>query len=84
MLTVRYFASLREALGCEEENITLEQKDNVTVSDLVGLLSARGEPWDVLQDTGQVLVAVNQSICQRTQPLHGDEEVAFFPPMTGG
>lgn len=85
MLTLRYFASLRESLDCEEERISVAETDGIkTVSDLVRLLSQRGSPWDLLQDTRQVLVAVNQTICPRSQPLHGNEEVAFFPPMTGG
>lgn len=84
MLTIRYFASLRESLNCEEERVSLENTEVKTVNDLVLQLSSRGSPWDLLQDTRQVLVAVNQTICPRSQALHGDEEVAFFPPMTGG
>ncbi len=84
MLTLRYFASLRESLDCEEERVSLENTEVKTVNDLVVQLGKRGSPWDLLQDTRQVLVAVNQTICPRSQALHGDEEVAFFPPMTGG
>lgn len=84
MLTLRYFASLRESLDCEEERVSLENTEVKTVNDLVLQLSKRGSPWDLLLDTRQVLVAVDQTICPRSQALHGDEEVAFFPPMTGG
>lgn len=84
MLTIRYFASLRESLGCEEESVSLAQDKDMTVTGLVDQLSSRGEPWNLLLDSREVLVAVNQSICPRSQTLQGDEEVAFFPPMTGG
>lgn len=84
MLTIRYFASLRESLGCEEESVSLAQDKDMTVTGLVDQLSSRGEPWGLLLDSREVLVAVNQSICPRSQTLQGDEEVAFFPPMTGG
>lgn len=84
MLTLRYFASLRESLNCEEERVSLENTEIKTVNDLVVRLSQRGSPWELLEDKRQVLVAVNQTICPRSQTLQGDEEVAFFPPMTGG
>jgi molybdopterin synthase sulfur carrier subunit len=84
MLTIRYFASLRESLDCEEESMAANEGAIATVNDLVEQLSQRGAPWDLLQDQQQVLVAVNQTICSRSQALQGDEEVAFFPPMTGG
>lgn len=84
MLTIRYFASLRESLDCEEETLAADEPAISTVNELVEQLSQRGSPWDLLQDKQQVLVAVNQTICPRSQVLQGDEEVAFFPPMTGG
>jgi molybdopterin synthase sulfur carrier subunit len=48
------------------------------------LATLRGDPWTALKDRSRVLVAVNQTIVDHAHPLAGNEEVAFFPPMTGG
>ena len=83
MLKIHYFASVREQLDCSGEELALP--DGVeSVAQLAGTLAARGEPWSMLQDSQQVLVAVNQQVADFTHVLRGDEEVAFFPPMTGG
>lgn len=83
MLTIQYFASVREALGTATEQIELP--DNAgTVMALMQHLATRGEAWQILLDGSQVLVAVNQTVADRTTLLQGSEEIAFFPPMTGG
>jgi molybdopterin synthase sulfur carrier subunit len=84
MLSLHYFASIREACGRADES--LELPDQVSdVRGLVNYLSGR-EPdlRAILADENRVLVAVNQTVVDRDHALHGDEEVAFFPPMTGG
>ena len=84
MLTINYFASLRETLGSASEDLPLP----LGVCDVRGLvdhlISKRSADWLVLQDQAQVLVAVDQTIVDRSHVLRGHEEVAFFPPMTGG
>ena len=83
MLTIQYFASVRETLGKASEQIQLP--DHVsTVAELTELLATRGDAWQLLQNSSQVLIAVNQSVADRSTRLLGSEEVAFFPPMTGG
>jgi len=83
-LNIHYFASLRETLGQSTEALALP----AGVTDVAGLsayiASLRGGAWSVLEDSSRVLVAVNQTIVDRAHPLAGNEEVAFFPPMTGG
>ncbi len=84
MLTVYYFAGLRESLGVAEQSLELPEGAD-TVDALARHLAATGDDaWAVLRDGEQVLVAVDQTIVQRDHPLRGHEEVAFFPPMTGG
>ena len=83
MLKLCFFASVREQLGTAEENMVLPQ-EVATVGDLAELLAQRGNPWNILSDEKSVLIAVNQQICARGQALQGSEEIAFFPPMTGG
>ena len=84
MINIRYFASLRENLGSQGEEIEFgEQSESVDA--LIQLLVARGEPWtsEFTADT-KVLVAVNQEMCQGDRALNDGDEVAFFPPVTGG
>lgn len=84
MVNVVYFASLREALGKASEEITLP----ADVRDLAGLrrlLMRRGGAWsDELADSKPVRAAVNQDMAQGDTPVRDGDEVAFFPPVTGG
>lgn len=79
---VLYFAALSETLGCSRERITLP--DSVqTVAQLRTLLGERHGAWPaLLADT--LRCAVNQEICKADQPIAEGDEVAFFPPVTGG
>ena len=81
-LQLRYFASLREALGAGE---IVEIAAGSTVADLRGLLLARGgRHAEVLALVRAVRCAVNQSMCDESTVLPEGAEVAFFPPVTGG
>ena len=84
MVTVLYFARLRETLGQSSEQIALPG----TVRDLEGLramLIARGGAWEEeLAPTKPVRAAVNQAMAVGDTPLSDGDEVAFFPPVTGG
>jgi molybdopterin synthase sulfur carrier subunit len=83
MLKIHYFASVRERLGCSEES--LDAPENIkTVADLTAVLAGRGGSWALLEEDGEVLVAVDQAVADRAHELTGHEEIAFFPPMTGG
>ena len=79
---VRYFASLREALGAQE---ALVVEDGTTVARLRDVLIARGGDYGVrLARTRAVRCAVDQLIVDESAPLRDGIEVAFFPPVTGG
>jgi molybdopterin synthase sulfur carrier subunit len=81
---VLYFAGLREQLGKPGED--LELADSVsTVAGLRTLLMARGGAWRSALAQGKALrVAVNQEMAQATTPVKPGDEIAFFPPVTGG
>lgn len=80
---LRYFASLREALG-PGETLTLPD-DAATVAALRATLRARGGAHAELLDAGRaVRCAVDQVMATETAPLRDGAEVAFFPPVTGG
>jgi molybdopterin synthase sulfur carrier subunit len=79
---LRYFASLREALGPGE---TLELPPGTTLGDLRDRLLARGgRHAEVLARPRPVRCALAQTMADESTPVTGDAEVAFFPPVTGG
>ena len=82
-LELRFFASLREALGVSQESITAPESVK-TIADLRAYLAERGEPWSEVL-TGKVLrCALNQHMVDAGTTLQDGAEVAFFPPVTGG
>jgi len=84
VIRVLYFASLRERLRTAEEALAPPQ-DVADVSALRQLLAARGGEWaDALAPDRSVLCAVNQVIARPEQAVTDGDEVAFFPPVTGG
>lgn len=82
-MKVMFFASLRERLNCDTE-----QWDDIsgieTAEDVLQQLIQRGAPWSEALQSGRLLVAVNQEMCSLDTPVNANDEVAFFPPVTGG
>ena len=84
MITVLYFASLRETVGTSREQVALAGQ-GATVASLVESLRARDEPWSAAFAPGRTWrVAVNQQMASLATPVKPGDEVAFFPPVTGG
>lgn len=79
-----YFASIREQLGCDQEQ--LARPPAVTsVAQLIDWLCAqRGAAWEQALRHPQLLCAVNQEMCDLSTAVGDEDEVAFFPPVTGG
>ena len=74
-ITIRYFASLREQVGRAEDHLETDHAATV------------GEAWQRLHDQSmpaRVLAAVNQEYVAADHRLADGDEVAFFPPVTGG
>lgn len=83
MLTVLYFARLRETLGLEREEIQLPAEvENVRA--LTAWLRQRGESWLALDLAGPLRCAVNQELASAETAVKDGDEVAYFPPVTGG
>ncbi|NIA44093.1 MULTISPECIES: molybdopterin synthase sulfur carrier subunit [Providencia] len=81
MIKVLFFAQVRELVGVDCLDITEHYQ---TVEDLRYVLSQKGERWALALEDGKLLAAVNQSFVPFTHPLTDNDEVAFFPPVTGG
>jgi molybdopterin synthase sulfur carrier subunit len=81
---VLYFAALREQLGTAAEEIELPAGVG-TVAALRSHLRARGGAWELaLADGKLVRAAVNQDMAPPASQIRAGDEVAFFPPVTGG
>lgn len=82
--TILYFAWLRERTGLSEEHLALPENVR-TVADLITLLSARGPAYaDAFAAANQVRAAVNQGFAAPDAAIAPGDEIAFFPPVTGG
>lgn len=83
MIQVRYFARYREELGSDTESVEAATVD--TVEALLVELRARGGTWSRLfAEDQRVMMAVNQELADPATPIGDGDEVAFFPPVTGG
>jgi molybdopterin synthase sulfur carrier subunit len=83
-LKILYFAGLREKLGKDTEELELPA-GVATMAALRSHLRTRGGAWaEALADTKLLRVAVNQEMVQPSAAVKGGDEVAFFPPVTGG
>lgn len=81
MIHIKFFASFREELGIE--SLTFETEFPLTVSDLISQLKENDKKFSLLTN-GIVLVAINQEITGFDAQIAANDEVAFFPPVTGG
>lgn len=82
MINVLFFAQTRELVGTDTMQVDASGLD--TVEALRAQLAAQPGKWSLALEPGKLLVAVNQAIVDFDYPLHAGDEVAFFPPVTGG
>ena len=84
MLNIHYFASFREAMSKAHDQLELPQNVS-TVAELIEHLRITDPAFKALLEAdSKLLVAVNQTVVSTHKALSADDEVAFFPPMTGG
>ena len=83
MLNIKYFASLRERLERSDEQMPCPEGVR-TIGDLRAHLAARGGEWSRLAGMKNLRCARNQAMAEDATPLHDGDEIAFFPPVTGG
>ena len=83
MITLLYFARLREVLESEGESLPWTQ--TVNVAELKSQLAARGGVWQQqFAENPRLRAAVNQALVADDAAIEDGDEVAFFPPVTGG
>ena len=83
-MKVLYFSWIKDKLGKSYEEIQVS--DNIkTINDLITLLKQNNENYeDVFKDTSSIKVSINMETAEFEDRIHDNDEVAFFPPMTGG
>jgi molybdopterin synthase sulfur carrier subunit len=82
MIKVLFFARLREQLSTD--SLEIELSNNLTTDHIRQQLASKNELWAKVMTADSLLVAVNQEVTDWSQPLNDGDEVAFFPPVTGG
>ncbi|MGB1668168.1 MAG: MoaD/ThiS family protein [Pseudohongiellaceae bacterium] len=84
MITVLYFASIREHMGRGEDRLEAVE-DLTTVAAVIRHLSETDSSFKELsQSPNPPLISVNQVFAETSSPISDGDEVGFFPPMTGG
>jgi molybdopterin synthase sulfur carrier subunit len=86
MLKILFFGQLKEVIKteCLEIDIIQNGKQLNTVAKLRSLLQEKGEAWNEYLAYGKALVAVNQELTSDDTVINDADEIAFFPPVTGG
>lgn len=81
MIKILFFAQVRELVNTDI--LTLDATfDDVEV--LRAHLAGQGDRWALALEPGKLLAAVNQTLVEFNHPVRAGDEVAFFPPVTGG
>ncbi|MBF0157876.1 MAG: molybdopterin converting factor subunit 1 [Magnetococcales bacterium] len=83
MAKILYFAWVREKMGRGEETLSLP--DHITsVGDMLRHLDSLGEPYRSALADPRLRIAVNQVHCRPEEPVGNGDEIAIFPPVSGG
>ena len=81
MIKVLFFAQVRELVNTDSLTLDIEVEN---VEALRAHLEAQSDRWALALDASKLLAAVNQTLVEFTHPVKPGDEVAFFPPVTGG
>ncbi|MGF1763408.1 molybdopterin synthase sulfur carrier subunit [Aliivibrio kagoshimensis] len=81
MIKVLFFAQTRELVGTDSVELTGNYEN---VEAIRSELILKGDKWSLALEAGKLLVAVNQTISSLDSTVSSGDEVAFFPPVTGG
>ena len=83
-MKILYFSWIKDKIGKTHEDIQI--KDNIkTIYDLIAYLKKSNESYEeVFKDTSSIKVSINMETANFKDQINNNDEVAFFPPMTGG
>ena len=83
-MKILYFSWIKDKIGKSHEDVQI--KDNIkTIDDLVKLLKDSDKNYEeVFKDTSSIKVSINMETADFKDQINNNDEVAFFPPMTGG
>ena len=83
-MKILYFSWIKDKIGKTHEDIQI--KDNIkTIDDLIAYLKKSNESYEkVFKDTSSIKVSINMETANFKDQINNNDEVAFFPPMTGG
>ena len=84
MVRVLFFASYREALGVSEYSLALDEGDTSLALLKQRLIQEKGQAWQQVLEANNLVQAVNQTVVDDSSTVKDGDEVAFFPPVTGG
>lgn len=82
MIKVVFFASLKEQLGCGEVDLELDHA--TSIKDIKTRLIEQDPTWRSAFENRSLLMAINHEMVSEEQLVKSGDEVAFFPPVTGG
>ena len=83
-IQVKFFAQLREQVGMDEYQVPMNQLEKYTVAGVKQWLLAQHPNWDTFLTQKSLLMAVNQNMVKGDAGIQEGDELAFFPPVTGG
>ena len=81
MIKVLFFAKYREQLNTDSLQL---DDDFSSVESLIDVLKTKGDTWQQVLSQSGLMIAVNQQMAKLNSSLKDGDEVAFFPPVTGG
>jgi sulfur-carrier protein len=82
MIKIVFFAALREQLDCAELSIAADEVK--TIADIKAQLADKNEHWQQVFSNSALLSAINHDMVMNEALVKTGDEVAFFPPVTGG
>lgn len=84
MVRILFFASFREQLNTRQMVLEWVGKSSRVDELMARLIDDGGDTWRQVLESDNLVIAVNQQICDRQQLVRDGDEVAFYPPVTGG
>ena len=85
ILKVVFFARLREIIAIDELVLDFDDQQTATVQNIITILTEKYSAFNDYIDQGnRLMIAVNQQITDANKELQSGDELALFPPVTGG